>query len=61
LENGHHILIADTPTEFARATLQLLDDCDLADKLSRNGRKQAETTYDYRIAYRPLDQVYTKI
>lgn len=61
LENGYHTLIADTPLEFARATLQLLDNQALADELGRNGRNLIETSYDYRIACSPLDKIYTKI
>lgn len=61
LENGQHVLIADTPSEFARAILQLLDNHALADELGRNGRNLIETSYDYRIACSPLDKVYKKI
>jgi glycosyltransferase involved in cell wall biosynthesis len=61
LVNGCHTLIADTPLEFARATLQLLDNQALADELGRNGRNLIETSYDYRIACSPLDKIYTKI
>jgi len=58
VENGKHLLVADTPEDFARATLRLLEDRDLADTLSRNGRQLIEKTYDYHVAYRPVDLVY---
>lgn len=58
VENGKHVLVADTPEDFARATLRLLEDRDLADTLSRNGRQLIEKTYDYHVAYRPVDLVY---
>jgi hypothetical protein len=51
-------LIADTPEEFARATLRLLEDRSLADELGHNGRRLIQTTYDYRAACGPLDEVY---
>ena len=52
------ILIADTPAEFADAVLRLLEDPALAARLSDNGRRLAETVYDYRVACRPLDAIY---
>jgi len=58
VEHGKHVLIADTPEEFAQATLRLLADRALADELGRNGGQLIETTYDYRAACRPLDQLY---
>jgi sugar transferase (PEP-CTERM/EpsH1 system associated) len=59
VENGRHILIADSPAEFARVILQLLDNRSLADELGRNGRNLIETTYDYRVALRTLDKIYS--
>jgi len=58
VQDGRHLLIADTPEEFARATLRLLDDKSLADELGRNGRQLVQSTYDYRAACRPLESVY---
>lgn len=56
--HGQDILIADTPAEFAQATLRVLNDPELAAQLGRNGRRLAETVYDYRVACRPLDEIY---
>lgn len=56
--HGQDILIVDTPAEFAQATLQVLNDPELAAQLGRNGRRLAETVYDYRVACRPLDEIY---
>jgi glycosyltransferase involved in cell wall biosynthesis len=53
------ILIADTPTDFARATLRLLQEPDLARQLGANGRRLAEERYDYRRACLPLDTIYS--
>ena len=58
VEHGRHLLIADTPQDFAQATLRLLRDRALADELGCNGRRLAETRYDYRAACLPLQQVY---
>jgi glycosyltransferase involved in cell wall biosynthesis len=54
------ILIADTPTGFAEAVLRVLNDPDLSARLSDNGRRLAETLYDYRAACRPLDSIYNE-
>jgi glycosyltransferase involved in cell wall biosynthesis len=51
------ILIADAPSDFANAVLRVLEDPSLADRLSNNGRRLAETVYDYRIACRPLEKI----
>lgn len=58
VEPGKHVLVADTPEEFAQATLRLLEDKALATELGRNGRQLIQSTYDYRAACRPLDAVY---
>jgi glycosyltransferase involved in cell wall biosynthesis len=56
----HDILIADTPAEFADAVLRVLEDAGIAARLSHNGRRLAETVYDYRVACRPLDKIYQR-
>jgi glycosyltransferase involved in cell wall biosynthesis len=58
VEAGRHLFIADTPEEFAQATLRLLEDRTLADALGRNGRQLIQTTYDFRVACRALEDVY---
>ncbi len=58
LENGRHIMIADTPDEFARAVMQLLDNRSLADEIGLTGRNLIESVYDYRVACQPLDKIY---
>jgi glycosyltransferase involved in cell wall biosynthesis len=56
----HDILIADTPAEFANAVLRVLEDAGIAARLSHNGRRLAETVYDYRVACCPLDKIYQR-
>ncbi|MCL6511378.1 MAG: glycosyltransferase family 4 protein [Anaerolineae bacterium] len=58
VEHGRHVLIADSPADFARATLQVLADRAGADVLGRNGRALIESVYDYRAACRPLERLY---
>lgn len=58
VEHNHHVLIADTPQDFAAAVLRLLTDRPLADQLGQAGRECIKNTYDYRAACKPLDQVY---
>jgi glycosyltransferase involved in cell wall biosynthesis len=60
VEAGRHLLIADTPDDFARASLRLLNNRALADELGRNGRRLAEDRYDYRRACAHLETVYAK-
>ena len=56
--DGEHILLADEPTDFATAVLRLVKDPGLAARLGAAGRRLVKRSYDYRIAYRPLDAVY---
>jgi glycosyltransferase involved in cell wall biosynthesis len=48
VEDGKHVMIADTPADFASAVLRVLRDPDLAAELGRNGRALVEAQYDYR-------------
>ena len=62
LEVGHgeHLLIADTPEEFARACQEVLQDEQLSQRLAHNGRQLILERYDARIALRSLDTVYER-
>lgn len=55
VENGKHLLIADTPQEFAEAVLKLLDQPDLARRLGEQGRRLVETEYRWEAIGRRLD------
>lgn len=52
---GRDLLIADTPTEFAAAVLQVLQDVELRETLSRNGRRAVESQYDWTIIGRQFN------
>ncbi len=58
VRHDEHVLIADTPADFAQAVVRVLSDPALAATLARNGRLLIEQTYDYRAACRPLNQAY---
>jgi glycosyltransferase involved in cell wall biosynthesis len=45
---GEHLLLADDPAGFARATLRLLRDEPLRRRLAENGRRLVERAYDWR-------------
>ncbi|MCL4871493.1 MAG: glycosyltransferase [Anaerolineae bacterium] len=55
------VLIADTPQAFAEAVLRLLTDRALAEQLGRRGRELIRTTYDYRAACQPIDDLYRQV
>ena len=45
VEHGEHVLIADTPQDFADQCFRLMIDAALREKLTRNGRLLVETKY----------------
>ncbi len=57
---GTHLLVADTPEDFAAATLRVLSEPELARTLSHNGRELIKNKYDYRAACQPIDALYKK-
>lgn len=48
LKAGQHLLVADTPQAFAQATLSLLADAGLRQRLSQAGRQAVAERYDWR-------------
>ena len=58
---GEQVLVEDTPADFAEATLELLDNPALADKLAHNGRKLAEDNYDWQVVLGQMDAVYQNL
>jgi glycosyltransferase involved in cell wall biosynthesis len=61
VEDGRHVLIADGPSDFARATTRVLQDPELAAGLARNGRTLVENQYDYRRTLNRLDLLYNEL
>ena len=47
LENGIHIMVADTPDEFASAVVRLYNSPDLWEKLSENGMAKVQEKFSF--------------
>lgn len=60
VQDGVHLLIADTPEDFARACAKVLQDEVLAKTLAENAHQLILERYDARIALRPLDAAYER-
>jgi glycosyltransferase involved in cell wall biosynthesis len=59
--SGDHLLIADTPGDFAAATLRLLADQDLRDRLSANARGLVRRTYDWPVILPPFLELVERV
>jgi glycosyltransferase involved in cell wall biosynthesis len=57
-EHGAHLLIADTPKDFAHAVVSVLRDPDLADQIGRNGRALVSAKYSWKATGDELLSVY---
>ena len=60
-EHNVHLLIADTPTEFAAQTVRLLQDQDLRSRLAIKGRQLVAEKYDWRLEIPKLLGLLEKI
>ena len=60
IETRHeqNILIADTPADFAQATIRVLNDPVLAQQLQQGGRQSVIEKYNWRTIYPAWDDVY---
>ncbi len=52
------VLVADTATDFAKRVVELLEDTSLQEKLSTNGRRLAETKYDWQVVLSAMKPIY---
>ena len=59
--DGKHLLVADTPSEFAAAIVRLLKDSTLRAPLIQNGRRLAEEKYDWQVVLPRLESVYQSL
>jgi len=59
--HGEHLLIADTPEEFALACARVLQDTQLAKQLVQNARQLILERYDAKVALKTLDSVYERV
>ena len=60
-EHGTNILIADNPADFARNTIELLNNHAKCAELARNGRNTAETQYGWDVMGREMIEEYEKL
>ena len=58
---GQHLLIADQPTDFAAAVASLLEDQELRERLSRNGRDLVQARYDWDIIGQKYDTILRRL
>lgn len=56
-----HVLIADTPEQFVVQIVKLIEDKDLRERLSVEGRKLVEENYDWSIIGQKLNNIYEKL
>ncbi len=49
LEDGVHLLIADTPQDFANAVMRLLENPELRARLGKQGKERVRQRYDWQI------------
>jgi glycosyltransferase involved in cell wall biosynthesis len=54
------VLVADDPDSFARAVIRLAQDPELQARLSANGRRLAETQYDWQVVLSKLAAIYDR-
>jgi glycosyltransferase involved in cell wall biosynthesis len=57
-EPERDVLVADTATDFAKRVVELLEDTFLQEKLSTNGRRLAETKYDWQVVLSAMKPIY---
>lgn len=58
---GKHLLVADTPSEFADAVALLLREPELGAKIAAAGRKRVLEKYDWRAIIPAMEAVYARI
>lgn len=60
-EPGKDVLVGDSPADFARAVIELLQDKMLQNTLASNGRKLVENKYDWQVVLGDLDKTYERL
>jgi glycosyltransferase involved in cell wall biosynthesis len=61
LQDGENILLAKDAATFAEATIRLLTDPALNQRLRMNGRAWVEDHYAWQAVYKQVDQVYARL
>jgi glycosyltransferase involved in cell wall biosynthesis len=58
---GQHVLVTDTPENFAHQLIALLDDQETAERLARAGRQLVEEQYSWQAIGDKLDTFYKQM
>jgi glycosyltransferase involved in cell wall biosynthesis len=61
LEHGRHVLVADTPADFAAATTRLLSEPELRIRLGSAGQLVARTQYSWQTIGQQLNELVTAL
>ena len=61
VRHEEHLLIANTPEDFAEACVRVLQDKELARQLAHNAHQLILERYDSKIALKTLDSVYERV
>jgi polysaccharide biosynthesis protein PslH len=61
VRDGEHLLIGDTPDEFAAEILNCFGDPELRDRLGASGRRLTEEEYSWDLAGDRLDALYQRV
>ena len=59
--NNENIIISDKPQEFARKTIELLQNKDFREKISKNARNLVECNYSWKSIAKRQIQIYEKL
>lgn len=61
VENGRHVLVADSPDEFSNAVIRVLNDKGLAKKLATTARLLVEERYSWEKIIQPLEKALVNL
>lgn len=59
--SGEHLIIADTPADFAEAVLNVLSDADMAENLGKSARELVREKYSWQTVGQKLLSAYEKL
>lgn len=60
VRDGHDILMADTPAEFAQCVLGLFNDPQQGRRLGQSARDTATKLYSWKVVYQKLEESYNR-
>ena len=58
---GKDVIMADEPKEFAKKTLELLENPELQEEIGNNGRSVVEKYYDWKVIAEKVDGIYQNL